>query len=511
MLDFVGLVVVWLLRPATGTAPVAARLVIRRLLALGALVVGARRRGRGPGVGARDVAHHRSRRTAACTTSPPSQVNLRFSEPVEVALGGIRVYTSDRDRVVTGSPEHPNGAQSEVAASLPKLDDGTYVVTWRVDVVRLAPHRGRLHVPGRVEGDADQEERARAWRNSLLAATGGSKTVGVLYGIDRGVAVRRARAAHRRCGVPRCRVASAVGRTGAPRWVVWAGWIGVVVTTVLGIALEGVYAAGLSLSKVFDPSVFRDVLDTRLRQGRARPSRAARGRVPAPADAAAPARREPTRPLPGVVDGRGRTRRRGLRGDARASPVTRGTGIQTGLAIPADLVHVAGMACWLGGLVVLCVAVLPRKDVDELRTVLPRYSALAARRDRRARRVGRVPGVAPGRQHRRAQEHRLREAAHRQAGRVRGVDHRRRVQPRDREPALPRPASRRRHRSTSSFRCRSAWACRPAGMQPAPCRNGRAAASTTTATTAGGTTTPPTRTRCVGCAARSPSRSSSPP
>ena len=46
-------------------------------------------------------------------------------------------------------------------------------------------------------------------------------------------------------------------------WVVWAGWISVAVTTVLGIALEGVYAAGLPLSKVFDPTVFRDVLDTR--------------------------------------------------------------------------------------------------------------------------------------------------------------------------------------------------------------------------------------------------------
>jgi copper transport protein len=53
------------------------------------------------------------------------------------------------------------------------------------------------------------------------------------------------------------------------------------------------------------------------------------------------------------------------------------TGIQTGLAIPADLVHVAGMACWLGGLVMLCAAVLPRRKVDELREVLPRYSALA--------------------------------------------------------------------------------------------------------------------------------------
>jgi copper transport protein len=35
------------------------------------------------------------------------------------------------------------------------------------------------------------------------------------------------------------------------------------------------------------------------------------------------------------------------------------------------------MACWLGGLVLLCVAVLPKGDADELRVVLPRYSGLA--------------------------------------------------------------------------------------------------------------------------------------
>jgi copper transport protein len=53
------------------------------------------------------------------------------------------------------------------------------------------------------------------------------------------------------------------------------------------------------------------------------------------------------------------------------------TGIQTGLAIPADAVHVAAMACWLGGLVVLVAALMPSADADELRAVLPRYSALA--------------------------------------------------------------------------------------------------------------------------------------
>ena len=89
--------------------------MIRRLLALGALVVALRGRRR----------RARRRRTRRCSRTepqnggvydtPPTEVKLRFSEPVEVALGGIRVYASDRERVVTGSPEHPDGTQSEVA------------------------------------------------------------------------------------------------------------------------------------------------------------------------------------------------------------------------------------------------------------------------------------------------------------------------------------------------------------------------------------------------------------
>ena len=210
----------------------------------------------------------------------------------------------------------------------------------------------------------------------MLAATGGSKTVGVLYGIDRAVlfgslALLIGGAVFLVVVWPRGREDRRAAR------VVWAGWIGVAVTTVLGIALEGVYASGLPLSKVFDPTVFRDVLDTRYGKVALGTARAARARVPAPARAAAPARRRT-----GAAAARpgGWSRRCSSAPGFAVTPGIAGhagTGIQTGLAIPADLVHVAGMACWLGGLVVLCVAVLPKRDVDELRVVLPRYSALA--------------------------------------------------------------------------------------------------------------------------------------
>ncbi|MDQ1431876.1 MAG: copper transport protein [Actinomycetota bacterium] len=305
---------------------------------------------------------------------PPSQVKLRFDEPIEVSLGGIRVYTGNQERVVTGSPEHPGGSQSEVAVSLPKLAKGTYVVTWRVTSSDSHPIEGAYTFQVGPKATLNKQS-AQGVAARLLASTGGSTTVGVVYGIDRGVLFGSL--ALLIGGVAFLVVVWRRGRDNRrARQVVWAGWIGVLVSTVLGIALEGVYAAGLPLSKVFDPSVFRDVLDTRY--GKVALLRLALLALAYPLIRVLVSRRvgEEAHPLrawwmmtAGLV-GAGLAVTPGLAGHA-------GTGIQTGLAIPADLVHVAAMACWLGGLVVLCFAVLPRSDVDELRDVLPRYSALA--------------------------------------------------------------------------------------------------------------------------------------
>ena len=347
--------------------------MIRRLLALGALVVAL----------VVVVAAPASAHATLLTTDPqnggvydkpPSQVKLRFSEPVEVSLGGIRVFSSDRDRVVTGSPEHPGGTQSEVAVSLPGLDDGTYVVTWRVISADSHPVEGAFTFQVGTRATLSKKS-AQGVADSLLASTGGSKTVGVVYGIDR--AVLFGALALLIGGVVFLVAVWPCGRDDrrAAR-VVWAGWIGVAVTTVLGIALEGVYAAGLPLTKVFDPTVFRDVLDTRY--GKVALVRLALLVVAFPLLRLLLHRRDDGQEHPvrgswmvaaGLV-GLGLAVTPGLGGHA-------GTGIQTGLAIPADMVHVAAMACWLGGLAVLCIAVLPKGDADELRAVLPRYSALA--------------------------------------------------------------------------------------------------------------------------------------
>ena len=228
--------------------------MIRRLLALGALVVAL------VVVAAAPASAHATLLTTdpqngGVYDQPPNQVKLRFNEPVEVSLGGVRVFSSDRNRVVTGSPEHPGGTQSEVVVSLPKLDHGTYVVTWRVISADSHPVEGAFTFQVGAKATLSKKN-AQGVADSLLASTGGSKTVGVVYGIDR--AVLFAALALLIGGVVFLVVVWPRGR-GDRRAasVVWGGWIGVAVTTVLGIALEGVYAAGLPLSKLFDPTFLK--------------------------------------------------------------------------------------------------------------------------------------------------------------------------------------------------------------------------------------------------------------
>ena len=50
------------------------------------------------------------------------------------------------------------------------------------------------------------------------------------------------------------------------------------------------------------------------------------------------------------------------------------TGDFTAIAVPADVLHILAMSTWIGGLVVLTVAVFPGRNVAELREVVPRFS-----------------------------------------------------------------------------------------------------------------------------------------
>ncbi len=69
----------------------------------------------------------------AVTERAPGQVVLRFSEPVEIAFGAVRVFGADGAQVQQGEPFHPRGRDDEVAIRLRDgVEDGGYTVTYRV-------------------------------------------------------------------------------------------------------------------------------------------------------------------------------------------------------------------------------------------------------------------------------------------------------------------------------------------------------------------------------------------
>lgn len=301
-------------------------------------------------------------------TSPP-YVNLRFDQPVQVSLGGIRLYNARRERVVTGAPEHPGGAASQVRTSLPHLVDGTYVVTWRVISEDSHPVEGAFTFG---VGAASSGQAKGGLEASLLSSESGSRAVGVVYGIDRGLVF--AALAVLVGGVVFLVLVWPAGRRNLQaRMIVWAGWIALVASTVVALPLQGLYASALPLGKLFDGQVLSDVLNTRF--GHVSLLRLALLALAYPLLRMLMPRDRTTR-LPGwwyaaaCVLGAGLVLTPGLAGHAS-------TGRWVALAIPADAIHVAAMSCWLGGLLVLFAAVLPRRDVEELERVLPRYSALA--------------------------------------------------------------------------------------------------------------------------------------
>ena len=165
------------------------------------------------------------RRTAASTTRRRRRSRSGSTSRSRSRSAASACTTATATRVVTGSPEHPDGTQSEVVrSSLPKLDDGTYVVTWRVISADSHPVEGAYTF--QVGSKATLSKNAKGVRQ--LAA-----------GHDRRQPDRRRRLRHRPCaccspgialliggvGVPRRGLAHAVATTAAAARLVWAGWI----------------------------------------------------------------------------------------------------------------------------------------------------------------------------------------------------------------------------------------------------------------------------------------------
>ncbi|MGH2791681.1 MAG: CopD family protein [Actinomycetota bacterium] len=340
--------------------------------------------------------------------SLPERVVMTFSEAVEIALGAIRVYDTNGTRVDEGDAEHVSGDPTKVGVKLADdLPNGTYTVTWRVISADSHPISEAFvfHVgaPGNhPQGIADEV---------LGGESGGSAIGGALFGAARWVnfsslillvgSLVFASLLWRRPRREDLVRSPEVDDAFAHRWrrlLVWS-WTGSLIATLVTIVLQGSVAGGFSLLDAMTPSVLGDVIATRygaialarvallltggaLFVALARGSReiAFDGGTRSSASVGAAAARAPipswllvTAALWSVA----LLVTPGLQGHA-------GTTEPVAVNLTADVIHLAGAAAWIGGLVVLAFAAWPAtKQLDDaeraavLAPVVGRFSTAA--------------------------------------------------------------------------------------------------------------------------------------
>jgi copper transport protein len=293
----------------------------------------------------------------------PDQVVLRYSETVDPFDDAIEVFDADGDQVETSDPGHPDGEPKLVAVDLPALEDGAYVVTWRVASEDSHPIRGAYTFRIGAGGDTAAAE---ALKDELVSAEGGDKTVGFLFGVVRfagfvGLVLLVGGALFLAGLWP----GGLVDRRA--RRLLTFGWVTALAATLLSFGFQAAYSEGTGVGSIFDTGPIGDVLESR--PGRVWLIRlgllalvavvgavvARRASATTSSGGAAPAGRA-VGATPGAlaavaVVGLGLLATISFAGHA-------GAGDFVVLAIVADLVHLGGVSFWLGGLVMLFFAVL---------------------------------------------------------------------------------------------------------------------------------------------------------
>lgn len=210
----------------------------------------------------------------ATVKQQPSAVVFRFDEPVEGNFGAVRVYDAEGERVDEGDAFHPDGEGAKLGVHLePNLPDGSYTATFRV--VSADGHivsSGYVFSIGRA-GKAPEETVAE-----LVAGGSSGAATEIGMGVARGAQYAALALALGALAFlflawwPARRMLS-----GAPgRWreatlaferrlltVLLAAALAGAISAAAAIVFEAAEAAGLSATAAFDSTVLREELGTR--------------------------------------------------------------------------------------------------------------------------------------------------------------------------------------------------------------------------------------------------------
>ncbi|WP_055596147.1 copper resistance CopC/CopD family protein [Streptomyces hirsutus] len=300
----------------------------------------------------------------------PAQVSLTFSEPVAVSDDALRVLDPKGERVDKGDPDGASGTTYTVQL-LSGLPDGTYTVTYQVVSADSHPVAGAFTFSVGAPSETSVEASAQSPDNGLI---------GSLYGTGRylsyaGFAVMVGGAAF----VLACwRPGSGVR---AVQRLVVSGWLTLTAATLALLLLRGSYTSSGKIGDVFDLTLLSEVLQTKT--GAALVSRllllAAAALFIAVLFGSAQYQRndEEKRDLSFGLAVGGTVVAAGLAASWAMSEHA-SQGIQPGLAMPVDVVHLLAVAAWLGGLTALLVA-LYRAPADTAvdTAAVQRFSRLA--------------------------------------------------------------------------------------------------------------------------------------
>jgi copper transport protein len=133
-----------------------------------------------PAAGAHALLQRSVPERGAQLATAPDQVEMDFSEGVEIAFGAIKVYDATGRQVQTGEPFHPRGDASAVAVRVkPGGAQGGYTATYRVISADAHP------VSGGFTFQVGQGGAATASVAQLLSGDGSGKVTSVAFAITR--------------------------------------------------------------------------------------------------------------------------------------------------------------------------------------------------------------------------------------------------------------------------------------------------------------------------------------
>ncbi|MGW3724549.1 copper resistance CopC/CopD family protein [Streptomyces sp. NPDC000851] len=283
----------------------------------------------------------------AVVDNAPAQVSLTFSETVSLSDDSLRVLDPKGKRADTGAASNVSGTTYAVKLHS-GLPDGTYTVTYQVVSADSHPVAGAytfsIGAPSSTSVTVSDQ-------------TAGGGVVGWLYGFGRyvsyaGFTVLAGGAAFVLACWPRGSSVRAVQR------LVVSGWVALTAATLGLLLLRGSYTSSGKFGDVFDLDLLGQVLQTKT--GAALVSRLLLLAAAALFIAV----------LFGAYDKREEDEKRDLTfglavgGGVVAAGIAAtwamsehaSTGLQAGIAMPVDVVHLLAVAAWLGGLCALLVS-----------------------------------------------------------------------------------------------------------------------------------------------------------